>query len=177
MRGFLRQFLRAGSLFCLFSVAAQGPAPAQPSGERIADREAIGAILRAQKSAWNHAAVDAFLQGYWHSPELTFSGSSGVARGWMAYGHGTRKAIRIVQQWASSIFQSWSFGFWARTLLSSWENGTCSVKKTSSVVCSPWYGSVSLKDGNHPRPHQRSGSAKDKPVDRVREFPKSLRNA
>ena len=82
MRGFLQHFLRAGSLFCLFSVATQGPTRAQPSGERIADREAIGAILRAQESAWNHAAVDAFLQGYWHSPELTFSGSSGVARGW-----------------------------------------------------------------------------------------------
>jgi beta-aspartyl-peptidase (threonine type) len=82
MRGFLRQFLRAGSLFCLFSVAAQGPAPAQPSGERIADREAISSVLRAQQSAWNHADVDAFLEGYWHSPELTFSGSSGVARGW-----------------------------------------------------------------------------------------------
>jgi len=74
----------AGSLFCLFSVAAQGPARAQPSGEGMADREAIGAVLRAQESAWNHADVDAFLQGYWHSPELTFSGSSGVARGWDA---------------------------------------------------------------------------------------------
>jgi beta-aspartyl-peptidase (threonine type) len=63
-------------------VAAQGPAPAQPSGERIADREAISSVLRAQQSAWNHADVDAFLEGYWHSPELTFSGSSGVARGW-----------------------------------------------------------------------------------------------
>jgi len=63
-------------------VAAQGPAPAQPSGERVADREAISSVLRAQQSAWNHADVDAFLEGYWHSPELTFSGSSGVARGW-----------------------------------------------------------------------------------------------
>ena len=26
--------------------------------------------------------VNAFLEGYWHSPELTFSGSSGIARGW-----------------------------------------------------------------------------------------------
>jgi len=82
MRGFLRRFLWAGSLFCLFSVAAQGPAPAQPSGERVADREAISSVLRAQQSAWNHADVDAFLEGYWHSPELTFSGSSGVAHGW-----------------------------------------------------------------------------------------------
>ena len=84
MRRVRRHFLMAGSLFCLFSVAAQGPAQAQPSGEGVADREAIGAVLRAQESAWNHADVDAFLQGYWHSPELTFSGSSGVARGWDA---------------------------------------------------------------------------------------------
>jgi L-asparaginase / beta-aspartyl-peptidase len=84
MRRVRRHFLMAGSLFWLFSVAAQGPARAQPSSEGIADREAIGAVLRAQESAWNHADVDAFLQGYWHSPELTFSGSSGVARGWDA---------------------------------------------------------------------------------------------
>jgi beta-aspartyl-peptidase (threonine type) len=84
MRRLLRRFLRAGSLFCLFFFAAQGRALAQPFGESVADREAIGAVLRAQQSAWNRADVDAFLEGYWHSPELTFSGSSGVARGWDA---------------------------------------------------------------------------------------------
>ena len=82
MRRLLRYSLRAGSLLCLFSFTAQGPAPAQPSGERAADREAIGAVLRAQQSAWNRADVEVFLEGYWHSAELTFSGSSGVARGW-----------------------------------------------------------------------------------------------
>jgi ketosteroid isomerase-like protein len=46
------------------------------------DRAAIEAVLKAQQSAWNRGDVDAFLVGYWHSPELTFSGSSGVARGW-----------------------------------------------------------------------------------------------
>jgi len=82
MRGFLKHFLRAGSFFCFFFFTSQGLAPAHPSGERATDREAIGAVLRAQESAWNRADVDAFLEGYWHSPELTFSGSSGVARGW-----------------------------------------------------------------------------------------------
>jgi uncharacterized protein (TIGR02246 family) len=47
-----------------------------------ADREAITAVLSAQQTAWNRGDVDAFLTGYWRSPELTFSGSSGVARGW-----------------------------------------------------------------------------------------------
>ena len=55
---------------------------AKPAEERAADRVAIRAVLDAQQSAWNRGDVDAFLVGYWHSPELTFSGSSGVSRGW-----------------------------------------------------------------------------------------------
>jgi uncharacterized protein (TIGR02246 family) len=46
------------------------------------DRTAIAEILRSQQTAWNRGDVDAFLECYWHSPELTFSGSSGIARGW-----------------------------------------------------------------------------------------------
>ncbi len=55
---------------------------AKPAEERKADREAIGGVLSAQQTAWNRGDVDAFLVGYWRSPELTFSGSSDVARGW-----------------------------------------------------------------------------------------------
>jgi ketosteroid isomerase-like protein len=46
------------------------------------DRSAIEKALVAQQSAWNRGDVDAFMNGYWHSPELTFSGSGGVSRGW-----------------------------------------------------------------------------------------------
>jgi beta-aspartyl-peptidase (threonine type) len=46
------------------------------------DRVAITGVLTAQQEAWNRGDVDAFLQGYWRSPELTFSGSGGIARGW-----------------------------------------------------------------------------------------------
>jgi uncharacterized protein (TIGR02246 family) len=84
MRGFLRHFLRAASFFCFSFLTSQGPAPAQTSSGLAADRETIDRVLRAQQSAWNRADVDAFLEGYWHSPELTFSGSGGVARGWDA---------------------------------------------------------------------------------------------
>jgi uncharacterized protein (TIGR02246 family) len=55
---------------------------AAPRDSRDADRAAIQAVLDAQQSAWNRGDVDAFLVGYWHSPELTFSGSNGVSRGW-----------------------------------------------------------------------------------------------
>ena len=55
---------------------------ATSAGGREADREAINSVLSAQQTAWNRGDVDAFLVGYWRSLELTFSGSSGVARGW-----------------------------------------------------------------------------------------------
>lgn len=56
------------------------------------DRAAITAILEAQQKAWNQGDVDAFLLGYWHSPALTFSGTSGIARGWDAVLARYRKA-------------------------------------------------------------------------------------
>ena len=66
---------------CVYSFV-QARAVAKPAEERKADREAIGAVLREQQTAWNRGDVEAFVEGYWRSPELTFSGSSGVARGW-----------------------------------------------------------------------------------------------
>lgn len=56
--------------------------PTEAQEERHSDRAAITEILDAQEKAWNEGNVDAFLEGYWRSPELTFSGSSGIARGW-----------------------------------------------------------------------------------------------
>src|SRR5271168_5560868 len=48
---------------------------------RAADRAAILAALQEQETAWNRGDVEAFLEGYWRSPELSFSGSSGITRG------------------------------------------------------------------------------------------------
>jgi L-asparaginase / beta-aspartyl-peptidase len=71
--GLLLTILLALSAKRGFATAAQ---------QHEADRTAIQAVLSAQQAAWNHGDIDAFLVGYWHSPELTFSGSSGVSRGW-----------------------------------------------------------------------------------------------
>ena len=46
------------------------------------DRAAITRILDEQQSAWNRGDVNGFMKGYWNSPELTFAGSGGIARGW-----------------------------------------------------------------------------------------------
>jgi uncharacterized protein (TIGR02246 family) len=44
--------------------------------------DAIRAVLTAQQAAWNHGDIPTFLEGYWRSPELTFSGTNGIVRGY-----------------------------------------------------------------------------------------------
>jgi uncharacterized protein (TIGR02246 family) len=82
MRMVLRWILAVGFLSAILLLVGQRQVAARPGDERRVDREAIHAVLQAQQTAWNNGDVDAFLVGYWRSPELTFSGSSGVARGW-----------------------------------------------------------------------------------------------
>jgi uncharacterized protein (TIGR02246 family) len=82
MRKFRGWLLVAGALATGTFLFVQKQVFAKPADERTADRDAVRAVLSAQQTAWNRGDVDAFVVGYWHSPELTFSGSSGVARGW-----------------------------------------------------------------------------------------------
>jgi uncharacterized protein (TIGR02246 family) len=70
------------ALLLVFCALAQRQSSVISAEGHDADRAAIDAILKAQQAAWNRGDVDAFLVGYWQSPELTFSGSSGVSRGW-----------------------------------------------------------------------------------------------
>ncbi|MGA2812938.1 MAG: nuclear transport factor 2 family protein [Candidatus Acidiferrum sp.] len=57
-------------------------AAGSPDGARGADRASIEGVLHEQQTAWNRGDVESFLEGYWRSPDLTFSGSAGVTRGW-----------------------------------------------------------------------------------------------
>jgi len=83
MRAKQRWVALAGMVVAIGAVlCAPNRAVAKLAEERVADRRAIQAVLSAQQAAWNRGDVDSFLVGYWHSPELTFSGSSGVTRGW-----------------------------------------------------------------------------------------------
>jgi uncharacterized protein (TIGR02246 family) len=82
MRSNIRMVLLAAGLALFLGFLLQNSSLGVPSDGREADQKAIKAVLEAQQSAWNRGDVDAFLVGYWHSSELTFSGSSGVARGW-----------------------------------------------------------------------------------------------
>jgi ketosteroid isomerase-like protein len=43
---------------------------------------AVRAVLQAQVGAWNHHDLDAFMAGYWKSPELTFFSGATETKGW-----------------------------------------------------------------------------------------------
>ena len=72
----------AVALVAVCWLLAHPPLFGKPPDTHEADRAAINAALKAQQAAWNRGDGDAFLVGYWQSPELTFSGSNGVSRGW-----------------------------------------------------------------------------------------------
>jgi len=77
------RFVVAGAaLMLLFVLGVRTGRQTKAAEAREADKAAITTVLDAQQAAWNRGDVDAFLAGYWHSPELTFSGSNGVSRGW-----------------------------------------------------------------------------------------------
>jgi beta-aspartyl-peptidase (threonine type) len=65
----------------LLGFVAASRMAAQNAASPATDRSKITAVLTAQQTAWNRGDVDAFIVGYWESPELTFSGSGGIARG------------------------------------------------------------------------------------------------
>jgi len=73
----MRFFLAMMSFFVTATLVANS----QERESKPPDEAAIKKLLEVQQDAWNRGDVNAFLEGYWHSPELTFSGSSGVARG------------------------------------------------------------------------------------------------
>ncbi len=43
---------------------------------------ALRALLTSQAADWNRGDIDGFMRGYWKSEQTTFSGTSGVSRGW-----------------------------------------------------------------------------------------------
>ena len=46
------------------------------------DKEAILAVLKAQRLAWSDNNMEEFMEGYWKSDSLKFYGSNGVTYGW-----------------------------------------------------------------------------------------------
>ena len=71
-------------LVVLLSVSARHARAAQTAEPDAASRHAIELLLHDQQQAWNRGDIEKFVEGYWRAPELTFSRSNGVQRGWDA---------------------------------------------------------------------------------------------
>src|SRR6266849_4557624 len=61
------------SLFLVINCAAQGN-----------DNAAIRQVIEQQQAAWNRGDLEAFMSGYWNSPELTFFSGAHESKGWQA---------------------------------------------------------------------------------------------
>ena len=47
-------------------------------------RTAIRRMMEQQQAAWNRKDLEAFMSGYWNSPDLTFFSGAREAKGWQA---------------------------------------------------------------------------------------------
>jgi uncharacterized protein (TIGR02246 family) len=75
------------AFFLLLTLASAANPPADAQA-------AIRQVLDKQVAAWNRQDLDAFMQGYWHSPELTFFSGATESRGWEAALERYRKAYQ-----------------------------------------------------------------------------------
>ena len=67
----------------LLVVLALGGAQPQP-GQKAEPKELIRSVLDSQVAAWNKGDLDAFMTGYWKSPELSFFSGGTKTKGWQA---------------------------------------------------------------------------------------------
>jgi uncharacterized protein (TIGR02246 family) len=83
--------VRLGSTLALVAaLAAGGPATAVGAD----DTADVRAVLDAQVAAWNQGDLEAFMAGYWRSPELVFVSGAVVTKGWEATLERYRKRYR-----------------------------------------------------------------------------------
>jgi ketosteroid isomerase-like protein len=64
-------------LLTSLAIPRQSRADVDPKAE-------IESVLRTQQEAWNRHDLDAFMTGYWKSPELTFFSGANEHDGWQA---------------------------------------------------------------------------------------------
>jgi len=69
-----------GRMIEVAGAGAVSPAAHQEKAQSV--DFALRALLTTQTADWNRGDIDAFMRGYWNSPETTFAGASGVSRGW-----------------------------------------------------------------------------------------------
>jgi uncharacterized protein (TIGR02246 family) len=72
-----KMILLAGIIIATLAVSAFGQ-------NADAAHTAIRKVLEEQQAAWNRQDLEAFMAGYWNSPELTFFPGAHESKGWQA---------------------------------------------------------------------------------------------
>jgi len=73
------------ALACGIGLALMAAVPAwarQVTGHEPRSAQEIRRVLGRQVEAWNRRDLEGFMQGYWHSPELTFYSGGTAVSGW-----------------------------------------------------------------------------------------------
>lgn len=111
----------------LFTACAGGRATSGGmDGASASDpRPAIERVLTEQAAAWNRGDLEAFMDGYWRSPDLVFTSGGNVQRGWQttldryraAYGERTDTmgtlSFSDLEVHALDRGSAWVLGRWA----------------------------------------------------------------
>ena len=69
-------------LLIVFAMPAGSVSAKQKSARESRPAREIRAVLDRQVEAWNRRDLEGFMQGYWHSPDLTFYSGGTITAGW-----------------------------------------------------------------------------------------------
>lgn len=66
------------TIFLIYSCSSNSSQDPNPQ----ATIKQISEVLFEQQKAWNQGDIDAFMEGYWKSDDLSFCGKNGLTKGW-----------------------------------------------------------------------------------------------
>jgi len=69
---------------CLFGLVVLMVCSVNAWSSQVASTEEIRLVIVKQQDAWNRGDLEAFMAGYWNSPELTFFSGARESKGWQA---------------------------------------------------------------------------------------------
>ena len=105
------------------------------SASQRADLEkGIKHLLLTQVDAWNHGNLDGFMEGYWHSPDLTFFSGGTATHGWEP------TLLRYRQRYQAEGKEMGKLDFQDLTI--------DALSRQSAVVRGKWQ--LSMSDGKQP---------------------------
>ncbi len=103
-------------------------ASAQETGKSVSPEEAklyqlLEQIVQKQAGSWNSGDIDAFMDAYWKSEQLTFCSGGNVRRGWTATRDGYKKKYPTPKEMGQLTFSQLevqSLGDAAALMLGRW---------------------------------------------------------